>query len=293
MPRLPVLGSLHVERPMRAVHQGARRRKLESHSRHACRREGGTSCRMSRARNIKPGFFKNDLLAECHPLARILFAGLWCEADRAGRLHDRPNRIKAECLPYDECDVDALLEALRTRAFIIRYVADGVRYISIPGFTKHQNPHIRESASSIPEPGKHSASTVLAEKCTGSAPLIPDSPSLIPDSPSPKKSSLVRQAGRFSEFWASYPNKTGRKPCETKWKASGLDEHADTILAHVEQSARTDRRWLDGFVPNPATYLNQERWKDPIQARRDAPATLSKTAQGIMALERLKDEYRR
>ena len=28
-----------------------------------------------RSRNLKPGFFKNELLAECDPLARILFEG--------------------------------------------------------------------------------------------------------------------------------------------------------------------------------------------------------------------------
>jgi hypothetical protein len=55
---------------------------------------------VARSRNIKPGFFLNDELAECEPLARILFAGLWCIADREGRLEDRPKRIKAEVLPY-------------------------------------------------------------------------------------------------------------------------------------------------------------------------------------------------
>ena len=52
-----------------------------------------------RARNLKPGFFKNDALAECDPLARILFEGLWCMADREGRLECHPKRIKAEILP--------------------------------------------------------------------------------------------------------------------------------------------------------------------------------------------------
>lgn len=140
---------------------------------------------MARARNIKPGFFKNDLLAECQPLARILFAGLWCEADRAGRLEDRPKRIKAECLPYDDCDIDALLNELHDRGFILRYVVGTERFIAIPAFDKHQNPHIREGASSIPAPGEHSASTVqgCAEHRTSPA----DSPSLIPDSPNQEK----------------------------------------------------------------------------------------------------------
>ena len=110
---------------------------------------------MSRARNIKPGFFKNEYLAECDPLARLLFAGLWCEADRAGRLEDRPKKIKAECLPYDECDIDSLLNQLVEKSFILRYEAEGKRYIQILMFAKHQNPHKNEAASSIPAPEEH------------------------------------------------------------------------------------------------------------------------------------------
>ena len=51
---------------------------------------------MARARNIKPGFFLNEELGVLPPLVRILFAGLWCIADRDGRLEDRPKRIKME-----------------------------------------------------------------------------------------------------------------------------------------------------------------------------------------------------
>lgn len=107
---------------------------------------------MSRARNIKPGFFKNDRLAECDPLARILFAALWCEADREGRLEDRPKRIKAECLPYDDADVDALLGQLERAGFIVRYEAAGQGYIAVVNFSKHQMPHHKEVASVIPPP---------------------------------------------------------------------------------------------------------------------------------------------
>jgi hypothetical protein len=31
-------------------------------------------------------------------------------SDREGRLEDRPKKIKAAVLPYDECDVDRLLD---------------------------------------------------------------------------------------------------------------------------------------------------------------------------------------
>lgn len=107
---------------------------------------------MARSRNIKPGFFLNDKLAECEPLARLLFAGLWCIADREGRLEDRPKRIKAEVLPYDDCDIDQLLNQLAEHGFIIRYEIAGNRYIQVTNFSKHQNPHYKESESIIPSP---------------------------------------------------------------------------------------------------------------------------------------------
>lgn len=156
---------------------------------------------MARARNIKPGFFANEILAECEPLARILFAGLWCIADRAGRLEDRPKRIKAELLPYDECSVDTLLDQLRAHGFILRYESSGQRFIQVLNFDKHQNPHVKEAKSTIPSPFENGGETVdhTADACVENAEngacmvqapvensanpadsLIPDS--LIPDS---------------------------------------------------------------------------------------------------------------
>src|SRR5574343_915488 len=109
---------------------------------------------MARSRNIKPGFFKNEMLAECSPLARLLFAGLWCLADKAGRLEDRPKRIRAEVLPYDDGSVDDMLGELQGAGFILRYQADRKRFIQVVNFAKHQNPHHRETESTIPAPAK-------------------------------------------------------------------------------------------------------------------------------------------
>lgn len=105
---------------------------------------------MARARTIKPSFFKNDDLVEIDPLGRLLFIGLWTIADREGRLEDRPKKIKMEILPADSCDVAAFLAALQDAGFITRYEVDGKRYIQINNFSKHQNPHPRETGSEIP-----------------------------------------------------------------------------------------------------------------------------------------------
>ena len=105
---------------------------------------------MGRTRSIRPGFFLNEKLAEVEPLGRLLFAGLWTIADKRGRVEDRPRRIQAELLPYDDCDVDNLLNELSTGGFIHRYIVNGERYIEIVNFEKHQHCPGSEAESTIP-----------------------------------------------------------------------------------------------------------------------------------------------
>jgi hypothetical protein len=107
-----------------------------------------------RARSLKPGFFKNEKLGHLPFSHRLLFAGLWLLADREGRLEERPERIKVEILPFDcRLNVVKIIKALEDDGFLVRYEADGKRYIQIAAFGKHQNPHVREPQSTIPAPG--------------------------------------------------------------------------------------------------------------------------------------------
>lgn len=140
---------------------------------------------MSRARNIKPGFFTNADLLDCQPLARLLFAGLWCEADRRGILEDRPKTLKIKILPGDNCDVDELLNELAEKGFVVRYQVGEFRGLYLPNFGKHQNPHVKEMPSTMPAPEQHCASPVQTPDEHHASPadsllLIPDSPILIP-----------------------------------------------------------------------------------------------------------------
>ena len=107
---------------------------------------------MARARNIKPGFFKNEDLAECTAWARLCFAGLWTLADREGRLEDRPKRIKGELFAFDSIEVEPLLVELQKAGFIERYAVEGRGLIQVLAFLKHQNPHHREPESELPPP---------------------------------------------------------------------------------------------------------------------------------------------
>lgn len=158
---------------------------------------------MARARNIKPGFFRNADLAELSMEARLLFVGLWTLADREGRMDDRPKQIKMEIFPADSVDCDALLRDIAATGMVVRYEVDGKRYLQVTNFAKHQNPHRDEKPSTIPDsygnltcktpaPTKNGANTVQTpcEPDATTMPirlipdsLIPDPRFLIPDSP--------------------------------------------------------------------------------------------------------------
>jgi hypothetical protein len=188
-----------------------------------------------RARNIKPGFFRNEQLAECPVEARLLFAGLWCMADRAGRLEDRPKRIKIELFPGDSFDVDVLLEILGEHQLIHRYQVGEARYIQVLNFTKHQHPHQKEPPSTIPESG---ASPVPVpdkpDTGTGAARLIPDSGFLNPDC-------LLRKGTWFAEIREAYPKRAGGqgwRKAEMAANARVSEGHAPAdILAGVKRYA--------------------------------------------------------
>jgi hypothetical protein len=114
---------------------------------------------MARIRTIKPSFFKNEELAEIPMACRILFIGLWCLADKEGRLEDRPKRIKAEIFPYDNIEIDQQLSRLQSAGFIIRYSVDNtkvgeLKVIQIINFSKHQRitGSEAESESDFPAP---------------------------------------------------------------------------------------------------------------------------------------------
>lgn len=204
---------------------------------------------MARARSLKPGFFTNDKLAECQPLARLLFAGLWTLADREGRLEDRVKKIKAEVLPYDDADADALMNELAGHDFIQRYEVAGQKYVQITAFQKHQNPHVKEPASQIPAPQKNGSRTVRKTTENGSrrAVSITDSGLPIPDS----------ITGLRPEVWSAWISHRGGK----------LSKQAITL-----QTSKLLELLRAGQDPNAVILQSIERgWSGLFAVKRDAP----------------------
>lgn len=79
------------------------------------------------------------------------------------------------------------------------------------------------------------------------------------------KESVSHETG-FSEFWKQWPSgyKTGKKICLEYWKRHNLKEKAHQIASDVARRKEMDTRWGNGYIPNPITYLRQERWDDDM-----------------------------
>ncbi len=135
---------------------------------------------------LKPGFFKNEELAALPATARLLYEGLWCLADREGRLGDRPARIKAEVLPYDRVDVNRLLSQLHEAGFICRYEAGGRAFIHVINFARHQKPHHKEPPSLLQPCPKHEASMAQAPPIDPALAESESLPESLPESESVK-----------------------------------------------------------------------------------------------------------
>jgi hypothetical protein len=214
-----------------------------------------------RSRNIKPGFFKNDELAEIDPLGRILFIGLWCLADRDGRLESRSKKIKAEVLPYDTCNITKLLRDLEAKNFIIQYSVNGCNYIQINNFQKHQHPHIKEAESTIPAPDLHQIDMVRKR-------LIPDSLLLIPDIPDSGSPPVPKPVSKNSKPQKTYlPENFSISPEVVSWaEKKGFDRLDDHFEFFKDSSIAKAYQYVDW----DAAFKNAIR-NDWARIRANAP----------------------
>ncbi|QDP54503.1 MAG: hypothetical protein Unbinned5336contig1001_35 [Prokaryotic dsDNA virus sp.] len=67
----------------------------------------------------------------------------------------------------------------------------------------------------------------------------------------------------FDLFWIHYPKKVGKAKAWVSWKANykDIDSNREQIMNHIKKAyTNTEKQ----FIPNPATYINQERWWDEI-----------------------------
>lgn len=95
---------------------------------------------MARIRSVHPSLFTDESWVSCSPLARILYIGLWTDADDQGLFEWKPLQLKMRLLPGDGADATALLDELAGVDLVQAYEVDGKRFGAIKDFRKFQRP---------------------------------------------------------------------------------------------------------------------------------------------------------
>jgi hypothetical protein len=242
-----------------------------------------------RARNIKPGFYKNEDLGECSFAARLLFPGLWMMADKEGRLEYRPKRIKAEIFPYDNLNIEELVDELEKAGMLKKYTVGSEKFLWIPGFSCNQNlsrqelntesklPPYQEDADTVSIPNQDGTNTVSIpyQEDTDTVSISLNTEKLnteklnknilcgVDDSALDRPDEYPRE---FEDFWQAYPRHVAKKDAYAAWKARKRDKTLDIEL--VAQSARTYADAMrslgkeEAYMFHAKTFLNKGRWRE-------------------------------
>jgi len=211
------------------------------------------------SRLIREGILTSDRVDALDFAAEVFYRRLMSKVDDHGLFDARPAVLRASLYPLRidrvrEADITRWIATCEMAGVIALYSHDGKPYLRMldtrwPARSdpKYPMPPDSEVANGCKQP-----ETVV--------PLVVDVGVVVDGK------QHDRQADPFGDFWKLYPKKVGKKPAGETWPASRLNAHANAILTDVRDRIARDKRWREGFIPNPVTYLTQERWKDDWQA---------------------------
>jgi len=233
---------------------------------------------MARMRSLKPEFWLDRKLARTLTRdARMLYLGLWNQADEWGRANADARVIKGQVFPFDDDlglpEIEQLLRDLEDAGVVERYEHDGDPYLFLPKLSKHQRLEPQKVPSRHPAPpdrpadqqvqvepksdpnrsarGSRGAQTgsraVRAKHVAGSREHVAGQRRA--DAPGPT----------FDDFYAAYPKKEAKRAAEKAWVTASKRASPQVILDGLRRFRFSPE---SRFIPQPATWLNADRWAD-------------------------------
>lgn len=80
----------------------------------------------------------------------------------------------------------------------------------------------------------------------------------------PRGAAKREKEEQFDEFWSKYPKKVAKSSAKKAFEK--VSAPLETLLTAIERQKCSEQWSKDNgqFIPNPATWLNQERWNDEL-----------------------------
>jgi hypothetical protein len=95
---------------------------------------------MARIRSVHPGLFTDEAFVSLSMTARVLYIGIWTEADDHGIFEWKPLQFKMRLMPADPADIAALMEEMATCNCVKKFTSEGKSYGLVRNFCRYQRP---------------------------------------------------------------------------------------------------------------------------------------------------------
>jgi len=124
---------------------------------------------MARIRSLKPEFWDDRKLARSTSRdARMLYMGMWNQADEHGRLNGDAAWLKGRVFAFEDDitaeTIVALLDELERAGRIWQYEVDGDPFVYLPKLSKHQRLEAEKVESRLPDPPSEPRAVPDADK---------------------------------------------------------------------------------------------------------------------------------
>ena len=224
---------------------------------------------MPRIRSIKPEALQHRKVGRLSDRAFRLWIGMLTQADDAGRLIFDTESLRVLCFGYHPkiktAHISDAINEVLGLGLVRMYTVSGVYYLDFPSWGDHQVIN-KESPSFLPSYEDRYMVTDYSGNGTGLNRLDRTLPDLTRPDPTlpdltPATVPALAHKETFETFWQAYPNKVGKGYAHTCFIRAIQITTIDILLDAISRQ-RSWPRWLDGYIPNPSTWLNQQRWLD-------------------------------
>jgi hypothetical protein len=161
---------------------------------------------------------------------------------------------------------------LQDAGFILVYDKDGVEYLKVFTFAKHQHIHRDEKSKGYPEPDVstnvtpcNNGARTVQERCENASNLKSDILNLKDESLNIKSASAYELDIRFvtvkDEYLKIKDATVDADEAYKVWRQQGMATYASQILDAIHSHAKTEK-FKSGYAPAFSKYLKSGTWKE-------------------------------
>lgn len=235
---------------------------------------------------IDPGFWQSENMAKLTIRQRLLFIGLFSNADDEGRLGGKPTLIRSIVFPYEDIalkDIETDLKGIQSVGSIIRYNVNGNSYIQITGWSKYQRVD-KPRESNIPAfvssendndykiHSENDSKNDSKNESEGDSCLKENKENKLNNN-GQSASNDAASAGvfdaEFEYWWKPYPRKRGKTEAQKHWRKLRKKGVPFETLAQARNNYIAEMKGRPSeYIMHGSTFLGPgERWKDYLEAK--------------------------